>query len=82
MRCCGGQTDREGVLAERDAALAQLTAQLVRTPCIDVVVSGPCWSAVPCNRCCGGQMDREGELVERDTTVTQLTALLVGYHLR
>jgi hypothetical protein len=31
MRCCGGQTDRDGVLAERDATVAQLTARLVRT---------------------------------------------------
>ncbi len=36
---CGGQTDREGVVAERDATVAQLTAQLVRSLCVDVAVS-------------------------------------------
>jgi hypothetical protein len=40
---CDEQTDREGVLVERDA---QLTAQLVRTVCVLILLSSASWSTV------------------------------------
>ncbi len=46
MLCYDGQTDREVVLVERDAALAQLTARLVCGRGVDVAVSAACWPAM------------------------------------
>ncbi len=39
-QCCGGQTDRDGVVAERDATVAQLAGQLVRSLHVDVLLVG------------------------------------------
>jgi hypothetical protein len=71
LQCCGGQTDR-------DATVAELTAQLVRTVRVDVVVNAACRSTVHCVwQCYDGQTDREGVVADRDAAVAQLTGQLV-----
>jgi hypothetical protein len=42
MWYCGGQTDREGVVAERDATVAQLAARLVHAVCVDTAACTAC----------------------------------------